>query len=215
MPFLFLQIIRTLGAVPGVFRSSFNRGRTVVHAIQLSRRTSTTASGLPFWRCALALFLLFFSLAPSPARAQDSRAILKISGDVTTPLTLTIDDLKKLPRKTLSVVNPHEKRTEVYEGVLLMDLLQKAGVPRGEALRGPAMATYLLFQAEDGYRALFSLPELDPAFLDSDVLIADTLDGNPLPAKVGPFRLVAPHDKRPARWIRMLNSITVTRVPAT
>jgi DMSO/TMAO reductase YedYZ molybdopterin-dependent catalytic subunit len=161
------------------------------------------------------LLLLFFALVRSPAHAQDSPATLKISGDVTTPLTLTIDDLKKLPRKTLSVVNPHEKKTEIYEGVLLMDLLKKAGAPQGEALRGPAMSTYLLFQAADGYRALFSLPELDPAFLDSDVLVADTLDGNPLPAKVGPFRLVAPHDKRPARWIRMLNSITVTRVPAS
>jgi DMSO/TMAO reductase YedYZ molybdopterin-dependent catalytic subunit len=94
-----------------------------------------------------------------------------------------------------------------------MDLLKKAGVPQGEDLPGPAMSTYLLFQAADGYRALFSLPELDPGFLDSDVLVADTLDGNPLPAKVGPFRLVAPHDRRPARWIRMLNSITVTASP--
>jgi hypothetical protein len=30
---------------------------------------------------------------------------------------------------------------------------------------------------------------------------------------LGPFRLVAPHEKRPARWVEMLKSITVARVP--
>ncbi|HWF14262.1 MAG TPA: hypothetical protein VG272_11040 [Candidatus Acidoferrales bacterium] len=30
---------------------------------------------------------------------------------------------------------------------------------------------------------------------------------------LGPFRLVAPHEKRPARWVEMVKSITVVRVP--
>jgi hypothetical protein len=46
---------------------------------------------------------------------------------------------------------------------------------------------------------------------DSEVIVADSMDGNPLGDKLGPFRLVAPHEKRPARWIRMLRSITVVR----
>jgi len=32
-------------------------------------------------------------------------------------------------------------------------------------------------------------------------------------AKIGPLRLVAPRDKRPARWIRMLQTIKVVSVP--
>jgi DMSO/TMAO reductase YedYZ molybdopterin-dependent catalytic subunit len=161
------------------------------------------------------LLFALLALAPKLLCAQASApATLKISGDVTTPLTLTIDDLKKMPRKTLSVVNPHDKKTEVYEGVLLEELLKQVGVPQGESLRGPALATYLVFEAEDGYRVLFSVAELDSGFQDSEVLVADTLDGLPLPAKVGPFRLVAPHELRPARWIRMLKSITVTRLPS-
>jgi hypothetical protein len=43
----------------------------------------------------------------------------------------------------------------------------------------------------------------------SEVLVADTVDGVPIDAKRGPFRLIAPHDKRPARWVRMLKSIKV------
>jgi hypothetical protein len=61
---------------------------------------------------------------------------------------------------------------------------------------------------------VFSLAELDAGILDSDVIVADTLDGAPMTEKVGPFRLVAPHEKRPARWVRMLKTITVVRVPA-
>ena len=56
-----------------------------------------------------------------------------------------------MPRKTLKVDNPHSGKTEVYEGVLVEDLLQKAGVPQGEQLRGPAMATYVLVEAADNY----------------------------------------------------------------
>ena len=108
-------------------------------------------------------------------------------------------------------MNPHDKKTEAYEGVLLEDLLRKAGVPQAENLRGAAMATYVLAEAADGYRVVFSLAELDSGILDSEVIVADTMDGAPLGAKQGPFRIVAPHEKRPARWVRMLKSITVER----
>jgi DMSO/TMAO reductase YedYZ molybdopterin-dependent catalytic subunit len=142
-------------------------------------------------------------------------ATLKIGGAVATPLTLTLEDLKKMPRKTLSVLNPHENKTEMYEGVLVEDLLKHAGLRQGENLRGAALAAYVLFEAEDGYQVVFSIAELDSGIIDSGVLVTDTMDGAPLAGKQGPFRLVAPHEKRPARWVRMLKSITVFRVPAS
>ena len=110
-------------------------------------------------------------------------------------------------------MNPHDNKTENYEGVLLEDLLNKAGVPHGEQLRGKLLATYVLAEAQDGYRVVFSLGDLDSSILDSEILVADTLDGAPLATNLGPFRLVAPHDKRPARWVRMLKSVTVVPVP--
>jgi DMSO/TMAO reductase YedYZ molybdopterin-dependent catalytic subunit len=147
------------------------------------------------------------------ALAQTAPAVaeLRINGAVATPLVLTVGDLKNMPRKKLTVVNPHDKKTEVYEGILLEELLRKAGVAQGENLRGPAMASYVLVEAADGYRVVFSLAELDSGIVDSEVMVADTMDGAPLGDKVGPFRLVAPHEKRPARWVRMLKSITVVR----
>jgi DMSO/TMAO reductase YedYZ molybdopterin-dependent catalytic subunit len=150
---------------------------------------------------------------PSPSKATTGPSEFKIGGAVATPLAVTAEDLKKLPRKTLRIENPHAKKMEVYEGVLLEALLQKAGVPQGEQLRGAAMATYVLVEAADNYRVVFSLAELDSGFLDSEVLLADTMDGTPLAAGEGPFKLVAPHEKRPARWVKMVRSLTVVRAP--
>jgi len=159
----------------------------------------------------ISLVLIVARTGEALAQTAPATAELRISGAVTTPLVLTVADLKNMPRRKLSVVNPHDKKTENYEGVFLEELLRKAGVPQGENLRGSSMATYVLVEAADGYRVVFSLAELDSGILDSDVMVADTMDGAPLGANQGPFRLVAPREKRPARWVRMLKSITVAR----
>jgi hypothetical protein len=39
------------------------------------------------------------------------------------------------------------------------------------------MATYVLVEAADDYHVIFSLAELDSSFLDSEVLVADSMDG--------------------------------------
>ena len=159
----------------------------------------------------ISLVLMVARAGEALAQTAPATAELRIDGTVSTPLVLTLADVKNMPRKKLTVVNPHDKKTEAYEGVLVEELLRKAGVSQGESLRGPAMATYVLAEAADGYRVVFSLAELDSGILDSEVIVADTMDGAPLGANQGPFRLVAPHEKRPARWVRMLKSITVVR----
>jgi DMSO/TMAO reductase YedYZ molybdopterin-dependent catalytic subunit len=147
-------------------------------------------------------------LAP---KATTGPSEVKIGGAVTTPLVLTTADLKSMPRKTVRVENEHAQKPEVYEAVLVQDILKKAGATMGPKLRGPAMATYVLAEAADDYRVVFSLTEFDSEFQDSEILLADAVDGAPIPSDQGPFRLVVPHDKRPARWIKMLRSLTVVR----
>lgn len=156
--------------------------------------------------------VLSLTQQPTATTQNNSAAILRVGGNVTTPLSLSPNDLKAMPRKTLKVLNPHENKQEAYEGVAVQELLRKAGVPQNEKLRGTAMATYVLAEAADGYSVLYSLAELDSDFQDSEVIVADTLNGLPLGEKQGPFKMVAPHDKRPARWIRMLKSLTVVTV---
>jgi DMSO/TMAO reductase YedYZ molybdopterin-dependent catalytic subunit len=156
-------------------------------------------------------FLSVFPLRQTAiAQTPPTAAQLKIGGAVSTPLTLTAADLKNMPRTVLHVTNPHENKSETYEGVLLEELLRRAGVPHGDQLRGKLMTTCVTAEAEDGYKVVFALAELDSGITNSEILVADTVDGAPIDAKRGPFRLVAPHDKRPARWVRMLKSITVS-----
>src|SRR6266446_634741 len=126
----------------------------------------------------IAALLAQVLVVPVEMCAQSTPAVaeLRISGAVSTPLVLTIVDLKKMPRKTLSVVNPHDKKKETYEGVPLEELLHRAGVPQGEQLRGSSMANYVIAEAEDGYRVVFSLAELDSGILESEVIVADTIE---------------------------------------
>ena len=72
------------------------------------------------------------------------------------------------------------KGQEIYEGVAVQELLRRAGVPQNEKLRGSAMAMFVVAEASDGYRVVYSLAELDSDFQDSGVIVADTLNGSPL-----------------------------------
>ena len=79
--------------------------------------------------------LILFSALLAAAQTSTGTAELKIAGAVSVPLTLTVADLKNMPRTTLRAMNAHDKKEENYEGVLLGVLLQKAGAPHGEQLR--------------------------------------------------------------------------------
>jgi len=99
-----------------------------------------------------------------------------------------------------------------YEGVWMHEILKRAGVPLGEALRGKALATYVIAEAQDGYQVVFSVGELDPAMTNAEILVADTSNGKPLFGDNGTFRLVIPNDKRGARSVRMLTKLEIVQL---
>jgi hypothetical protein len=117
------------------------------------------------------------------------------------------DALQSLPHKTVTVHNPHSNADETYSGVLLIELLKQAGAPTGHDVHGKALAEYVIATGSDGYKAVLALAEAEPDFHPGDVLVADTMDGKPLDAKSGPFKLVVTEDKRPARSVHNLVSI--------
>jgi DMSO/TMAO reductase YedYZ molybdopterin-dependent catalytic subunit len=145
-----------------------------------------------------------------PLPAADAPVLLTVSGEVKTPLSLTAADLAALPR----VTEPFEREGETanYEGVLLYDILVKAGVPFGRAMTGKPMASYLLATARDGYQVVFALPEIDPAFMGARVVVADKRNGGPLPGPQQPLQLIAPQDKLHARSVYSLTKIEVVRL---
>jgi DMSO/TMAO reductase YedYZ molybdopterin-dependent catalytic subunit len=149
-------------------------------------------------------------LAASLLCGQDAQQSIQVTGDVKQPLTLTADDLAKMPRATVRTMN--NGMETVYEGVWLHEVLKRAGVPQGSELRGKALAGYVLAEAQDGYQVVFSLGELDPSFIDNEILLADTANGKPLFGAQGRFRLVVPKDKPGARWVRMLTKLEVVQL---
>ena len=136
--------------------------------------------------------------------------MLSVAGDVAKPLTITAAELKTMPRTTVSIAD--QGREVKYTGVLIGEILSRAGAPLGRDMTGPAVSTYVLATGKDGYQALFSLAELDPAMTPNDIIVADTVDGQPLFDYQGPFRIVAPKDKRGARGVRMLQKLEVVRL---
>src|SRR5208282_44232 len=129
------------------------------------------------------------------ARAYHEDVILKVA------------DLKAMPRTTVTVHNEHSKADETYSGVRVADVLAKMGAPLGKDLRGAAFSAYLVATGSDAYVAVIALAEADPTFHSGEVIVADTMNGQPLDEKSGPFKLVVTEDKRPARWVRNLVSI--------
>jgi hypothetical protein len=152
-----------------------------------------------------ARLLLFTALLPVCSVAQFTVHV----GDEPA-VTLSQSDLAKLPRQSVKVTEHGVDAN--YEGVLVRDVLARPGVPLGKDLRGKALSTYVLATGRDGYAVVFSLTEFDPAFQDSDILLADKRDGKPLDEKQGPLRIIVPHDKKPARSVRMLERIDIVQL---
>jgi hypothetical protein len=124
------------------------------------------------------------------------------------PQTLELEELRKLPLRRVKVKD-RDGQEATYDGVYLHDLLELTPAPIGESLRGAAMGLFLVAEAQDGYRVLFSLPETDPEFSGNIILVAYAKNDKPLDGKEGPLRLIVPSDKRHARWIRMLAKIYI------
>ena len=137
-----------------------------------------------------------------------NKPFFTVEGEVLKPLKLTLEDLSNL-KQTEVKAKDRDGKEHTFKGVRLVDILDSAGVTLGKELRGENLTKYILIKAVDGYEVIFSLPEVDPEFTGQTIILAYQVDGNPLPKGEGPFRIVAPNDKKPARWIRELSMIKV------
>lgn len=124
------------------------------------------------------------------------------------PVVFSPTEFRALPHITITVHNGHTDTSEIYSGVPLASLLAQVNAPLGKDLRGKAMTNYIIATGSDGYSVVFSLAEVDPGFHEGQVLVADMRNGQPL-ANSGPFQLIVSDDKRPARWVHNLESITL------
>jgi hypothetical protein len=181
-------------------------------------------------RLFLALTIIFLGVASAPglSSAQEVRGcaaegpgatagaagagavaalpVIQVVGDVARPMTFGAAELERLPRRR-ALVEDRNGPAE-FEGVPLLEILRAAGLPV-ESLRGAQVATVVIAEARDGYRAAYSLGELDDAFSGRLFILADRRGGDVLGEDEGPFRVVAEGDTRRSRWIREVRCLRV------
>ena len=112
----------------------------------------------------------------------------------------------------VKVATHSSEMSATFEGVELRAVLEKAGIEFGHSMRGKRLASCLLVEAADGYRAVIALPEIDREFTDKKIVLAYMQDGKPLDAKAGPYRVVIPDEKRMARWVRQVTTLKIVNV---
>ena len=152
------------------------------------------------------LILSFLALVISPAliKAQS----VKITGEVTTPFDLKLADIQQF--KQIDVVRKdRDGKDHTYTGVIVAELLQKAGATMGKDLKGENLTKFISVEASDGYQVVFALAELDKEFTDRTIILATMMDGKPLAAGDGPFRIIVQDEKKPARCIKQVTAIKV------
>ncbi|HEY0246051.1 MAG TPA: molybdopterin-dependent oxidoreductase [Mucilaginibacter sp.] len=150
------------------------------------------------------LSILSLIISPALLKAQD----VKITGEVTTPLDLKLADFQQY-KQTDVIRKDRDGKDHTYSGVVLAELLQKAGATMGKDLKGENLTKYISVEASDGYQVVFALAELDKDFTDRTIILASIMDGKPLPAGDGPFRIIVQDEKKPARCIKQVTGIKV------
>ncbi|RZT97914.1 molybdopterin-dependent oxidoreductase [Rivibacter subsaxonicus] len=163
-----------------------------------------------------ALLLVLLASAALPAAAQapgPGPAGVSVRGDVLRPLQLGREELaafaadEQASTSVLRRVAGQERQTTA-RGVRLRALLARAGLAERDRLDW--RKTVVIVSASDGYRVVFSWPELENTEAGAQVLVLYERDGAPLPASEGPLALLAAADLRPGpRHVKWLSTVEV------
>lgn len=171
-----------------------------------------------FQRTLCSLVVLLTLAAQSPVHAQPGNdvrlTLVPLSGS---EIRVDAAEWARLPRETVQAHDAggpnHAPIHGEFAGVSLRTLLTRMGVPEGPGVRGVALRLYVVAEGSDGYRVLFSLAELDPGIVGTSIIVADRHEGATLDTDEGPLRIIAPGDKRPARWVRGVVRLSVYQAP--
>jgi hypothetical protein len=157
-----------------------------------------------------------YGLAGLEVRAIESKDLseapassaVELRGGLDRPGRFDADALRAMPQTTMEtrpskghsdVVRP----AETFDGVLVWDLLDGAGIRLDDTLHEPFMRKIVVARDGDGYGVVIAGGELDPRFFNAPFLIAHTSDTDP------GLRLIAPYDIAGARSVKGIASLEV------
>jgi len=145
--------------------------------------------------CSLTAGLNGWAFAASNACPGGYSSRFLITGDVQNPTTYDEDSLSALPHsiENVTFLTKTGPQSGSFQGVLLWDLLNKAGIKSDPKRDGQFQ--YVEVTGTDCYQVVLALGELNPGFGGEQVLVADRQNGSPLGPDAGFARLIVPGDK--------------------
>jgi precorrin-4 methylase len=194
-----------------------NRAEVIHNAEAIAQGGKLTVSAtkagytiMTFSRFAGCFLLLAVASLAAPCRAAGDAApnagIVVDYYRAEKPLTLVPADLAKLPRAKVRA--ELGKKHMVFEGVPLGDILRLAGARWGGKCSS-LLDCYVLVTSEDGFRAVFASPEVDPGLCHQMVILADRCNGEPLRKADGPYQIVEEDAKQHGRWVKRVMRLSV------
>ncbi len=152
----------------------------------------------------LVLSALAVCASVTVAAAADPGSV-RVDGAVLHPQNFCQADLKALAPEQVntSFETKHGAEHKMWTGVLVTDLLQKAGL-KNEDGKNASLRHTLLVHGKDGYEVAVAMGEIDPMGEGKRVILAYRDEGD-LPA----FRLVVPGDVHGARQVHGVVEIEV------
>jgi len=155
--------------------------------------------------------------ATATAATGTAGSTLTIEGQVKQTLTLSVDDLRKLPAQTVvrHPEHPHkgadgQPQDDRYTGCLLRDILNQAGLT--EPHRRDLRRSYILITATDGYQTLFSWGEIFNSEMGDAIFVAYERNSEPINDPEGRIAVLSLKDTTPGpRFARGVSSIQVLR----
>ena len=144
---------------------------------------------------------------------------LTVSGQVADPQTFTAITLAALgppTTETATFLAGAGSVTDTYTGVSLWTLLQDEGLVTDASIKNDVLRLGVVATGSDGYRALISLGEIDPAFGNRQDLVAYADTGGQLGpgGSAGAMRLIVPGDHAGGRYVSNLVDLRVVDLTA-
>jgi DMSO/TMAO reductase YedYZ molybdopterin-dependent catalytic subunit len=159
----------------------------------------------------LALAVALATLSGVAPAASPSTAVV-VTGAVDHPTSFNAAALNALPAvtQTDTFASGGTPQTHTYTGPTLWNVLNATGIQSTPGVKNDILDRYVLATGTDGYRAVFSLGELNPAFGNRADLVAtqETIAGKTAPLTGdGVARVTAPGDVKGGRYVANLASL--------
>ena len=129
---------------------------------------------------------------------------------IVTPQTLSALTRQSVT-ETATYISGAGQTTDTYTGVSLWNLIQDAGLVTNPSIKNDLLRYAVVATGSDGYRAIISLGEIDPAFGNQPDIVAYKDMNGQLGAggQDGALRLIVPGDHAGGRYVSNLVSLQV------